>query len=123
MKALKTEIIIETMNGIEFRWHDSSVTIWCEKCQNHSEMAMPGVAAIHAGISPSEIFQMIRRRDVHHTITHKGLVLVCLNSLSQTKENQSFTTGKQRQAKQNENFTHPTFRLAFSQSPSHENIQ
>jgi hydrogenase maturation factor HypF (carbamoyltransferase family) len=81
MKQLKTEIIIETTEGVAFSWHSSSVVSWCPECGDYVEMALPGVAAISVEIGPREVFQRVRQGHVHTVKTLAGQTLICLASL------------------------------------------
>lgn len=54
---------------------------WCSGCAAETQMATVACAAREAGLSESDIHQLLEARVLHFSQDAEGHVLVCLNSL------------------------------------------
>jgi len=77
----RIEIAVETSRRFIIKRAASGTPAWCRQCAgqlvNHEE------AVIVAGVTSRAIHRGVEARSVHFTETAEGLLLVCLDSLSE----------------------------------------
>ena len=81
MKTKRTEITIETDRVLVIS-SPRKVISWCEACGEQAEMVPVDEAAVMRQVNSRTIFRWAEARQVHSSETAKGLLLICLNSLS-----------------------------------------
>ena len=81
VKRKRTEITIET-DRMLFISSPRKVVGWCEVCGEQAEMVPVDEAAILRRVNSRTVFQWVEARQVHSSETAKGLLLICVNSLS-----------------------------------------
>jgi len=81
------EVTIETEESIVFRTGQAprSISMWCPECRREVEMVTPEQAPGIVGVSPRAIYASVESRKVHFSEMPKGLLLVCLDSLTGLK--------------------------------------
>jgi len=78
----RTEVTIETHRLLVLRRRSGSVPAWCAECARAVEMATPDEAAIMANVSLRTIYRWVEAGKLHSDETREGLLLICLNALS-----------------------------------------
>jgi len=82
MKRKRTEITIET-ERMFFISSPRKVLGWCEACDAQSEMVSVDEVAIIRRVKSRTVFGWVEANKVHACESAQGLLLVCLNSLSE----------------------------------------
>lgn len=57
----------------------------CEECGRQVQMVRPGQAAILTRISAREVYHLVDAGEIHFLETAEGLLLICLDSLSERR--------------------------------------
>jgi hypothetical protein len=84
MKTKRTEITIEVEEVIHAANYRHPLThAWCPDCGDLVPMLRPEPAAGIAGKTVREVNQLVEAGCVHFLETPDGLLLVCVNSLSE----------------------------------------
>ena len=78
----RIEISIERNEFLLIR-RPETLSSWCESCAGTVLMVTPEEAAVTAGVSWREISRRVEAGGVHFIETPDGLLLICINSLSQ----------------------------------------
>jgi len=81
MKRKRTEITIETERTL-FISSPRKVISWCATCGAQAEMVPLDEAAILRRVDSRTIFRWVEAERVHSSETARGLLLICLKSLS-----------------------------------------
>ncbi|MGI8788498.1 MAG: hypothetical protein ACR2HG_12135 [Pyrinomonadaceae bacterium] len=81
----KTEIEIEFSETIAYSNRQEKFEAFCPQCKLLVEMTTPQVAAILTQSNEREIYRLVETGKVHFIETDR--VLVCLNSLTEFKDN------------------------------------
>jgi hypothetical protein len=84
MKKRKVALSVETERVLVVGEPGGAVTIWCEQCGKMVRAATPSEIATAAGISLESLGRRIREQKLHSVDAGKGLVLVCLKSVSKS---------------------------------------
>ena len=82
MKRKRTEITIETERML-FISNPRKVIGWCVTCDAQAEMVPVDEVAILRRVNSRTVFGWVEAKQVHACESAQGLLLVCLNSLSE----------------------------------------
>jgi len=80
-KTKTTEITVETDEFFVIKRRDRATHRRCEACGELVQMVTLAEAATIARVSELVIYDDIKARFLHSTVTPEGQVLICLNSL------------------------------------------
>jgi hypothetical protein len=79
----RKETRIETHQILIIRKNENPLRAWCAECpKQQSIMVTPEEAAPIVDVKPRTIYRRVEDGMVHFTETREGSLLVCLNSLS-----------------------------------------
>jgi hypothetical protein len=79
----RIEISVERNEFLVITQPDKLMPRWCESCAGTVLMVTPAEAAVVAGVSWREISRRVEAGRVHFIETPDGLLLICINSVSQ----------------------------------------
>jgi hypothetical protein len=83
VKKKKYEVTIERDEILVIRSPATEQTYWCSGCGKQVSMVTPDQAALISGASWRQVSGWIESASVHFVETPEGMVLICLDSLSQ----------------------------------------
>ena len=84
-KKRGTEITVETERVLVIRRRYRAVEEWCVGCNETVLMIRPDQAAAVAGVSLRSIFTEVEAATLHFVEKPDGMLLICLNSLSEKR--------------------------------------
>jgi hypothetical protein len=82
VKNKKYEITIERDEVLVIRSPATEQTAWCSRCGKNVSMVTPDQAALIAGASWRQVSSWVESASVHFVETPDGLLLICLDSIS-----------------------------------------
>ena len=86
---------VEAHQFFVIRRPEDAAPALCSQCPaGQGVMVTPDEAAALAGVSPRAIYQWVEAGAIHYTESHKGWLLVCLNSLPVTPGVEEFDNDK-----------------------------
>ena len=83
MKKKKYEVTIERDEVLMIRSPAAEQTEWCSGCSKDVSMVTPDQAALIAGASWRQVSGWVESASVHFVETPDGLLLICLDSISE----------------------------------------
>ena len=83
VKKKKYEVTIERDEVLVIRSPATEQTEWCSGCAKDVSMVTPDQAALIAGASWRQVSAWVESASVHFVETRDGLLLICLESISQ----------------------------------------
>jgi hypothetical protein len=81
----RTEIIIETDRILVVGHRRTAFKAWCEACGAEVRMVTADEAAALARVGLRMVFRWVEDGSLHWVETDEGLLLICINSLSQNR--------------------------------------